>query len=478
MRIALALLASSASLLATLAPPAAIPASRREQRLHYTPQDREVGRYQYVPVTVPPGTTRLTIAYAYDKVDGANAVDLGLFEPGSLELGTAAFRGASGGARSEITIRRGEATPGYWPGPLPAGEWHVMLGLYRVAPAGVDVTLTSETSSAPDPAPVPSLAPRPTGPLRGGPAWYSGAVHLHTVHSDGQHTAAEVCRRAREAGHDFVVITDHNNTTHQLEPVDEPDLLRIVGEEVTTPGGHAGVWGIGGWRDYVDFRLIPGDERIRDLVRAVAERGALLAINHPKADCLGCAWEHNVSEGVMGMEITSAGPAEREASIAYWDSLLQRGRRIVGIGSSDWHRPDHSIGAASVRVWARELSQAAILEAVRAGRVVVMADGRTPPPVLAARAGGEEARIGETLTVARGTAVVVEATVPAVLARGRVDFVWDGANVESAPTVPGRPARLEWPAQKDGYVRAHVYAADGTPVAITNPVFVKVRTAP
>ena len=70
-------------------------------------------------------------------------------------------------------------------------------------------------------------------------------MHLHTRHSDGELSTAEVCRRAREAGLDFVVITDHNNTTHQLDAVDVPGLLRIVGEEVTTPGGHASVFGLG-----------------------------------------------------------------------------------------------------------------------------------------------------------------------------------------------------------------------------------------
>ena len=101
MRLVLALLVSAAALrAAALAPSAAPPDARREQRLHYTAQDREVGRYQYVPVAVPPGATRLTLAYAYDKAGGANAVDLGLFEPGSLDLGSPAFRGWSGGARS------------------------------------------------------------------------------------------------------------------------------------------------------------------------------------------------------------------------------------------------------------------------------------------------------------------------------------------------------------------------------------------
>jgi hypothetical protein len=469
-----ALLASLAASAAAPSPPS--PGSaRREQRLHYTRPDREVGRYQYVPVAVPAGATRLTIGLAYDKAGGANVLDLGLFEPGSLDLGTPAFRGWSGGAASEVTIRLGQATRGYWPGPLPPGEWHVMIGLYKVGPAGVDVTLTTETSADPDPVPAPALAARPAGPLRGGPAWFSGGLHLHTLHSDGRETPTDVCRRAREAGHDFVVITDHNNTTHQLEAVDEPDLLRIVGEEVTTPGGHASVWGLGGWRDDVDFRVIPGDERIKDLVRAVGERGALFSINHPAADCDGCAWEHAIPPGVLGIEITDPGRAGREAQMALWDTLLRRGRRIVAIGSSDWHGPERPIGVASVRVWADELSEKAILDGIRAGRVVVMADGATPPPVLVARAGGSEARVGDTLTVDRGASLVVEVATPAVLARARVDLVWDGTVLDSATATLSPPVRFERAVLKDGYLRAHVYAFDGTPVAVTNPVYVKVR---
>ena len=473
--LALAVLAGAA-LPAVPPPPSPLRAPGREQRLHYTPEDRERGRYQYVPVMVPEGTTRLKIAYTYDAAGGASALDLGLFEPGPLDLGTPAFRGWSGGARSEITIAAAEATPGYWPGPLPAGEWHVALGLYKVAPQGVDVTVTSEASLAPDPRPAPSLSPRTTAALRPGPGWFSGALHLHTSHSDGQYGTAEVCRRAREAGLDFVVITDHNNTTHQVDGIDEPGLLRIVGEEITTPGGHASAWGIGGWRDYVDFRLIPGDERIKDIVRAVDERGALFAINHPKADCLGCAWEHAIPKGVTAIEISGAGNAEREAAVAMWDALLQRGRRLVAVGASDWHRPDHPIAAASVRVWASELSQAAILEGIRAGRVVVMAEGRIPPPILVARGGpaDPEARIGDTLIVDRGAPAVVEVTTPGVLFGGRIDLVWDGAAVDQAQA-GASAARFERSVTRDGYVRAHVYSPDGTPVAVTNPVFLKVR---
>jgi hypothetical protein len=225
-------------------------------------------------------------------------------------------------------------------------------------PAGVDVTVTTETSTAPIRHPA-RAGPRPTGPLRGGPAWFSGALHLHTRHSDGELTTAEVCRRAREAGHDFVVITDHNNTTHQLDRRRRAGPAPHRGRGGDDAGRARRRLGLGGWRDQVDFRLIAGDERIRDLVRAANDRGALFVINHPRAECLGCAGSTTSPRESAAMEITAATKVERGRAIALWDSLLQMKRRIVAVGSSDWHRPDHPIGTASVRVWAAELSERA-----------------------------------------------------------------------------------------------------------------------
>ncbi len=442
--------------------------SRQVLRLHYDPKDRETGRYQYLPVEVPEGTTRLYVAYAYDKLGGQNVVDLGLFEPGPLDFGQARGRGWTGGERSEVTVTTGSATPGYWPGPLPPGRWHVQLGLYRVAPGGVDVELTLETGREPQP-PAPAVAPPRSDALRPGPAWYRGDLHVHTVHSDGELTVAQLVQAAREAGLEFIAITDHNNTAHQADGVRDDALLTIVGEEVTTPGGHANVWGLGP-RDFVDFRVLPGDGQIEGLVRSVAARGALFSINHPFADCPQCSWDHAVPEGVVGLEIWNRWDGPQEAAIALWDRLLRSGRRITGIGSSDFHRRPAPLGRGSVRVWAPELSTQAILEAIRKGRVVVMGDGMTPPPMVTLRAGGHTARVGDSLYVRSGEALAVEVEA-AQWAGGRADVVWSGDKVGSL--VLGRdPVRFEHRPPRDGYVRVEVRGPDGATVALTNPIFV------
>jgi hypothetical protein len=450
--------------------PSAEAPARQRTVVRYTPRDREAGRYQYVPFDVPEGATRVTVEYRYDRAGGANAVDLGLFEPGPLDLATPAFRGWSGGERTSVTVSPQYATPGYWPGALPAGRWHAALGLYKVADGGVEVEVITETGWEAA-GPVPSLPPRPAVALRPGPAWFSGALHLHTVHSDGTLTAGQLSRAARQAGLDFIAITDHNNTTHQLEAVAEEGLLRIVGEEVTTPGGHANVWGLGGARDYVDFRVLPGDPRIAEVVAAADARRALVSINHPTADCAACDWTHAIPEGVDALEISSLRPEAQAAAVGLWDRLLQKGRRITAVGTSDWHRGPQPIDAASVRVWAAELSERGILDGLQAGRVVVMADGRTPPPVLTARCGnGRTFGLGDTVPRKEPRPCRPEVEVPAGPYRGaRIELHWNGAKVAEAPAEG--PVRFAWTPLGPGHLRIHVFGADGAPRAVTNPIY-------
>lgn len=464
----------AAALLAVAAFAGLAAAEERIIRVHYTPKDQQIGRYQHVPFDVPAGTTRIDVAYRYDKAGAANVIDLGLLEPGPLELGTPAFRGWTGGERDAIFVAADSATPGYWPGPIPPGRWHVQLGLYKVGLTGVDVEVTV-TTAADAVGLTPGLATRPGEPIRRGAAWYSGGLHAHTVHSDGKLTPQELASAARADGLDFLVITDHNNTAHQLDAIAVPDLLVIPGEEVTTPGGHLNVWGLKGARALVDFRVLPGDPAIQKIVDAARSRGALASINHPYQECFACTWTHMVPEGVTGIEIANRDAKSLVQSIGMWDVLLRQGRRITAVGASDFHRTgENPIGTASVRVWAEELSTPAILGAIGAGRVVVMADGRRPPPSFEVRSDRQVGRIGDTLEVRRGDALEIEVSAEApAYAGGRVDLIWRGEPVASAKIEGAGPIRFTRWANTDGYLRVHAFAANGAPLAVTNPVFVK-----
>src|SRR5829696_7628896 len=208
-----------------------------ERNVHVAPFGTRGERYVYVPFDVPRGAVRVHVSYDYAREGGANTLDLGLFDaraggPGR-EVSARGFRGWSGGRRSEFFITREEATPGYLAGELPAGRWRVVLGLYKVAPAGVDVKVrvVVETggrasarrrpggrSAARD---AEGLSPRETGPPRRSAGnnlqWFAGDLHTHTVHSDGDWTVRDLAAAADHEHLDFIVVTDHNTASHHAE---------------------------------------------------------------------------------------------------------------------------------------------------------------------------------------------------------------------------------------------------------------------
>jgi hypothetical protein len=469
--IALAALCSSGSVDAR-------PETTQTSRRHFTPADRERGRYQYVPFDVPNGITEFRITYRYEAAGGASVIDLGLIEPGPLTLGATKFRGYSGGATRSVTIARYWATPGYLAGPIPAGQWHVLLGLYKVADAGVDVDVDVTWHRGTDP-PWPIVSnedmavptPRPTPPVGTGRS-FSGALHLHTNHSDGSVGQNWLVSAAWSACLDFIAITDHNNPTHRNMPIEAaPPILRIVGEEITTPAGHANAWGL---RDgaLIDFRIRPEDpgaaEAIDGLVATTHAAAALFSINHPFGDCAGCAWQQTLPSGLDAIEIWNGRVGPQPEAVRLWDRLLAAGKRVTAVGASDWHRAPDPIDAPAVRVFAAALTERDVLAAIKNGHVVVMRNARDEPPTVVASCGVSRAGVGDALTCPPGAAATVTVSMPGS-PDARVDLVWNGDTVASKPT---GAATFALPARA-GYARVHVIASDGATIAITNPVYVK-----
>src|SRR5689334_19407019 len=162
--------------------------------------------YRYVPFEVPLHCTRLSVSYQYAPVnssEGPCTVDIGIFDVRGTEPLTGGFRGWSGSDRRTFFIERERATPGYVAGPLPAGTWSVLLGLYEVPPSGVRWWLTVELEFAAREAsaqPYSELDTRNPEFRRRGASWYRGDLHSHSEHSDGANTIAELAAFAAETG--------------------------------------------------------------------------------------------------------------------------------------------------------------------------------------------------------------------------------------------------------------------------------------
>jgi hypothetical protein len=471
-----------------------------ERVVHVAPFGTDGSRYVYVPFDVPRGAARVHVSYGYAREGGANTLDLGVFDARADAPGPAVsargFRGWSGGRRAEFFISREEATPGYLAGEMPAGRWRVVLGLYRVAAAGVDVKvkIVVETegsgtgSRASGPRPAAGTSRRPTSPGRKAagaqPRWFAGDLHMHTVHSDGDWTVPELAAAAREAGLDFIFVTDHNTASHHAE-VDDANAgslppLVMRGEEVTTYGGHANAWGLPAGA-FVDFRVRPGDAAAMSKVAAQAHRlGALISVNHPFALCGGCDWSYG--DAVKEFDAVEVWNGEWDATdepaLKMWDGLLRRGLRPTAVASSDSHRAQNPIGRPTTHVAAEALSQAALLRAIRRGRVYLTREAPGLSIDFEAAAGeigsrsapGARSGAGEEIHLRAPGSVVFFVKVGGE--SGAASLVSDGRVVRTL--TGGLTEVFEVECERDGYYRLEVRDKAGAMLALTNPIYVKV----
>ncbi|MEV0081369.1 CehA/McbA family metallohydrolase [Saccharopolyspora sp. NPDC050642] len=433
----------------------------------------------YLPVEVPRGVAEIEVVYSYDKPavppgTRGNACDIGIFGPEGHELGNArGFRGWSGGFRDRFTISAAGATPGYLPGPVTPGTWHVVLGPYTVAPQGmnyrVDITLRFGPAGAPArPNPAPETAPA----RERGRSWYRGDCHLHTVHSDGRRTPAELVAAARAAGLDFITSTEHNTSSASLQWGEHAtdDLLILNGEEVTTRSGHWPAIGLppGTW---IDWRYRADDPRsFRRFVDQVHEAGGLVTAAHPFASCFGCTYEFAYELADL-VEVWNQGwTDEEEAAVNHWDGLLRTGHWIPLIGNSDAHNPEHVVGSPQTVVLANGLRREELLAGLRAGRSW-LAESSAVQLDFTATDGRRTAGIGEGLAADRGTPVTFELTVSGV--PGTTVRLLDQVGPEHTAEVPATGSlTTRWTTypRYTRWARAEVRRA-GRMVAMTNPIF-------
>ncbi|GAA3720617.1 CehA/McbA family metallohydrolase [Streptomyces tremellae] len=452
--------------------------------------------FVYLPFEVPRGVREVHVSYTYGKPavpagTQGNALDIGLFDERGTGLGGAGFRGWSGGARTEFFVRSDDATPGYLRGPVRPGTWQVALGPYTVAPEGLPYEVTITLTHGPQaPTPRPVYPPERAKGRRGaGRAWYRGDCHLHSVHSDGGRTPAEIAALARAAGLDFLHSSDHNTTSAHgaWDGLWGDDLLILVGEEVTTRNGHVLALSPDPGT-FVDWRYRARDNRFGHYARAVRRAGGLVVPAHPHQTCIGCNWKYGFADADAVEVWNGPWTPDDEVSLADWDNSLvasvRSGRAWTpAMGNSDAHRDPDAVGRPQTVVLADELSRRAILAGLRAGRSYVAESAEVSLALTASGGRGGHAGIGERLTGAGpGDDVTVRLDVTG--APGcTVSFVTDQGTLFTAPsplpaTGSGSAVWTTTP-QYASYVRAEVRhpaapGSGGLPgalAAFTNPVF-------
>jgi len=432
-----------------------------------------IDQWAYVPFDVPEGVRRISVRADYQRFVvrrgmAANVLDLGVLDP-------CGFRGWSGGARSGFTVSADDATPGYLPGPIVPGAWRVALGPVVLNPRGMRWRVWVELEHGEAPEPAAPAYPPPAVPDRGA-GWYRGDLHVHTVHSDGQRTPAEMAAAARASGLDFIASTEHNtssaNRAWGAEDLD--GLLVVPGEEVTTRHGHWLAVGLPP-QSWVEWRYRPRDGMFAWHAARVRAEGGLVVAAHPRLPLPGLAWEFGY-EHVDAIEVWNGRwTLDDQIALWTWDRLLRSGRRIAAVSGSDSHAPVETVGMPQTVVYAESLSTAAVVEALRAGRLYV-AGSTEVTLTLTARCGADTAGPGEDLAVPDGAPVDVVARVTG--APASIVTVRTATGVVAAGPADGE---LRW--QTTGaaarFVRVEVRRAPSRRyqrapmVALSNPVWLR-----
>ena len=204
---------------------------------------------------------------------------------------------------------------------------------------------------------------------------WRGNLHGHSTRSDGAVSPEEICTRYREAGYDFVAITDHFLPEFGFPITDTRAYRRdgfttLLGAEVKAPSpSRNDLWHIVAVGLPEDFPPTRDGETGPALAARCAEAGAFVALAHPHCSQLtsedGLAIEAAHAVEVYNHKATI--DADRGDGLVLFDALLHAGRRIFAIAADDshWHFPDAFCAWVMVRAEANEPQ--ALLDALKAG---------------------------------------------------------------------------------------------------------------
>jgi hypothetical protein len=207
--------------------------------------------------------------------------------------------------------------------------------------------------------------------------FWRGNLHTHSTASDGTLTPEQVCRYYREAGYDFLAITDHFMQNYGFTITDtchyqRDDFVTLLGAELHTGVTELGLlWHILAVGLPLNFPPNLPDETGPEIAARALESGAFVAAAHP--EWYGLTENDVLSLGAVdAIEVFNATSVDHNDKPAGWymlDVLLMRGKRYFACATDDAHFKNRN---DSLRGWVMVKSEVllpeAILVALKAGQ--------------------------------------------------------------------------------------------------------------
>lgn len=417
----------------------------------------ETGQYIVLPFEVPQHTERLEVTYSYNrhkqeksefgiKTHESNIIDLGLVDS-HKEL-----RGWSGSDRSSVFVSEHRSTPGYKRKPIEEGIWAVALGIYKVEKSvEVTIDISIEAKKA---------------------AWLFGDLHMHTLNSDGWYTTTQVIEYAKQAGLDFIALTDHNNTEQNMEIGNPEGITVLPAMEYTNYQGHANFFFKDRSTQLGTSPLSNTKEEMLQLFKEGREAGSTICLNHIMDD--GCPWLFGFEDIPYDFVEVWNGfiKASDHRGIEWWHQQLCKGKKLAAVAGSDTHhiQVGRSYGCPGIWVYSLSRSPKDILEAVIKGRSFLVSSPDSA--LLDIRLGqwglGDEAKYSESLEGSVSIRRAKKGDSVSLIHAGGVVRTWTVAH-DGEVTYP-------FPVEERLFYRVELYRTTlGQPLlnALTNAVYLK-----
>jgi hypothetical protein len=211
--------------------------------------------------------------------------------------------------------------------------------------------------------------------------FFRGNLHCHSNRSDGLSTPEDVASAYRNAGYDFIVLSDHFEAKYGWQVTDTRHLrddtfTTILGAELSSaPWSERHVYWITAAGLPLDFAPPPAHQHA-EAIRRAADCGAFVVMLHPGLNNLSLAAVDGLPsfEAVHAVEIYNhnmamSGGTDRAYGAYMLDGLLEQGRRVLVNAGDDAHfgHPADRFGGW-VEVYCDHLDPDALLASLKAGR--------------------------------------------------------------------------------------------------------------
>ncbi len=205
--------------------------------------------------------------------------------------------------------------------------------------------------------------------------FFRGNLHTHSTNSDGKLAPGDVCQAYREAGYDFVSLSEHflerfDFPVTDTRPFRSDGFTTLIAAELHQ--GHLGngePWHILAVGLPLDFAKPEDGEGAVEIAERAAATGAFIGIVHPSwygltvedAKLISCA--HGVEIYNHGSEIE----VDRGEDWPFCDLLLNEGWRLSGFATDDAHSITYDAFGGWINVLAESPEPDALLESLKAG---------------------------------------------------------------------------------------------------------------